>query len=88
MPNYPELRLYVAGEWRSRDGAPVINPADETVLGTVPHATRADLDDALAAAEEGFKVWRDTSPAKRAEIIQRAADLPRARRRRRGGDDP
>jgi succinate-semialdehyde dehydrogenase / glutarate-semialdehyde dehydrogenase len=41
MPHYPEL--YVAGEWRSRDSAPVINPADESILGTVPHAARADL---------------------------------------------
>src|SRR5271155_4376321 len=79
MPSYPELRLYVAGEWRSRDGAPVINPADESVLGTVPHATRADLDDALAAAEQGFKVWSHTSPAKRGEIILEAARLMRTR---------
>jgi succinate-semialdehyde dehydrogenase / glutarate-semialdehyde dehydrogenase len=50
MPHYPELQLYVAGEWRSRDGAPVINPADESILSTVPHKTRADLDDALTAA--------------------------------------
>jgi succinate-semialdehyde dehydrogenase/glutarate-semialdehyde dehydrogenase len=28
----------------------VINPADESVLGTVPHASRSDLDDALTAA--------------------------------------
>ncbi len=49
MPSYPELKLYVGGEWRSRDGAPVINPADESILGAVPHATRADLDDALDA---------------------------------------
>jgi len=79
MTLYPELKLYVGGEWRSRDGAPVINPADESILGTVPHATRADLDDALAAAEEGFRVWRNTSPAKRAEIIQRAAQICRER---------
>ena len=79
MPSYPELKLYVAGEWRSRDGTPVINPADESILGTVPHATRADLDDALTAAEEGFKAWRSTSPAKRAEIIQRAAQICRER---------
>jgi hypothetical protein len=39
---------------------------------TVPHATRADLDDALAAAEQGFKVWSRTSPAKRAETILEA----------------
>src|SRR5271156_3686822 len=79
MPSYPELKLYVGGEWRRRDGTPVINPADESILGTVPHATKADLDDALAAAEEGFKVWRNTSPAKRAEIIQRAAQICRER---------
>ena len=57
----------------------MINPADESILGTVPHATRADLDDVLAAAEEGFRVWRNTSPAKRAEIIQRAAQICRER---------
>ncbi|HEU0218492.1 MAG TPA: aldehyde dehydrogenase family protein, partial [Stellaceae bacterium] len=79
MPSYPELKLYIGGEWRSRDGAPVINPADESILGTVPHATRADLDDALDAATKGFQIWRNTSPAKRAEIIQRAAQLCRER---------
>ncbi len=79
MPAYPELQLYIAGEWRSRDGAPVLNPADESILGTVPHATPGDLDDALAAAEAGFRVWRATSPMKRAEIIQRAAQICRER---------
>jgi len=43
MANYPELKLYIDGEWRHAEGAPVINPADETVLGTVPHATHGDL---------------------------------------------
>ena len=67
MTNYPDLRLFIAGDWRQADGQPVVNPADESVLGIVPHARRSDLDDALAAAEQGFKVWSRTSPAKRAE---------------------
>src|ERR1700761_1379044 len=79
MAQYPELKLYIAGEWRSADGAPVINPADESVLGTVPHASRADLDDALAAAEAGFKIWSRTAPAKRAEIIMKATKIVRSR---------
>jgi len=79
MPQYPDLQLYVAGEWKSADGAPVLNPADESILGTVPHATQADLDAALTAAEAGFKIWRRTSPAKRAEIILNAARLCRER---------
>jgi succinate-semialdehyde dehydrogenase / glutarate-semialdehyde dehydrogenase len=40
---------------------------------------RAELDAALAAATEGFRVWRNTSAAKRADIILRAARLIRER---------
>lgn len=79
MPDYPDLRLYIGGEWRKREGAPVFNPADETVLGTVPHATRSDLDDALTAAKEGFRIWSRTAPARRAEIIAKATEIIRAR---------
>ncbi|HWB46084.1 MAG TPA: NAD-dependent succinate-semialdehyde dehydrogenase [Hyphomicrobiaceae bacterium] len=76
---YPELQLLIGGEWKSRDGRPVINPADETAIGAVPHATPADLEAAVAAAEQGFKVWRRTSPAKRAEIIMKAVGIIRSR---------
>jgi succinate-semialdehyde dehydrogenase/glutarate-semialdehyde dehydrogenase len=79
MTNYPALQLFIGGEWKSADGQPVLNPADESVIGIVPHATRADLDAALSAAESGFRVWRKTSPAKRAEIILKAAQLVRER---------
>jgi succinate-semialdehyde dehydrogenase / glutarate-semialdehyde dehydrogenase len=79
MAKYPDLQLFIAGQWKSADGQPVLNPADESVLGVVPHATRADLDAVLAAAREGFAVWRNTSPAKRADIILQAARLARER---------
>jgi succinate-semialdehyde dehydrogenase/glutarate-semialdehyde dehydrogenase len=80
MPQYPDLRLYIGGSWRkTTSGPPVLNPADETVIGTVPVASRADLDDALAAAAEGFKVWSKTSPARRAEVMRKAATLMRER---------
>lgn len=77
--NYPELELYIDGRWKRASGHPVLNPADESVIGTVPHATIADLDDALAAAERGFVLWRNMSPAKRAQIILKAASLIRDR---------
>ena len=79
MASYPDIELYIDGRWKRADGQPVINPADENVLGTVPTATIADLDDALAAAEKGFAVWRKTTPAKRAQIILKAAALIRDR---------
>jgi succinate-semialdehyde dehydrogenase / glutarate-semialdehyde dehydrogenase len=80
MTAYPDLQLLVGGEWKSgSDGVPILNPADESVVGIVPRATRADLDAALTAAETGFRIWRNTSPAKRADIILKAARLIRER---------
>jgi succinate-semialdehyde dehydrogenase/glutarate-semialdehyde dehydrogenase len=79
MAEYPLIELYIDGQWKRASGQPIINPADESVLGTVPTATRADLDDALAAAEKGFKIWRSTAPAKRAQIILKAAAIIRER---------
>ncbi|MEV1025357.1 NAD-dependent succinate-semialdehyde dehydrogenase [Streptomyces sp. NPDC050264] len=77
-PDYPSARLHIAGEWRDAAGhktAPVMNPATEEVIGTVPLATTADLDDALDAAEQGFRTWRSTPVTRRSEILHRAADL-------------
>lgn len=79
MSGYPSIELYIDGRWKRADGEAVLNPADETVLGTVPTATIGDLDDAIAAAERGFKVWRKTSPAMRTQIILKAAGLIRER---------
>jgi succinate-semialdehyde dehydrogenase / glutarate-semialdehyde dehydrogenase len=79
MTGYPTLALYIDGRRKHADGQPVLNPADETVLGTVPTATIADLDDAIAAAERGFAIWRKTAPAKRTQIILKAVSLMRER---------
>jgi succinate-semialdehyde dehydrogenase/glutarate-semialdehyde dehydrogenase len=79
MSQYPDLELYIGGQWKKASGQPVLNPADESVLATVPHATQADLDAALAAAADGFKTWSKTSPLKRYEIIVKAVGLMRER---------
>ena len=77
---YPELKLFIAGEWRTtrRDMA-VINPATEAELGRLPCADISDLDDALDAAEKGFRIWSATSPRERGDTILRAAALLRER---------
>ncbi|MFI6877100.1 NAD-dependent succinate-semialdehyde dehydrogenase [Streptomyces sp. NPDC050400] len=75
---YPTVRLHISGEWRasgSGASAPVVNPATEEVIGAVPLATTADLDDALTAADHGFRIWRGTPVAERTAILHRAADL-------------
>ncbi|HUN28141.1 MAG TPA: NAD-dependent succinate-semialdehyde dehydrogenase [Steroidobacteraceae bacterium] len=80
--SYPELKLFIAGEWVAGDGRarePVVNPASEEVLGELPHASRADLDRALEAAQRSFPVWRALAPHERGRILRRAADLMRER---------
>lgn len=80
MQDYPELQLYIGGAWRrSAETLPVLNPADESVLGALPVARKADLDDALEAAEQGFRIWSRTSPRERGDVIMRACAIMRAR---------
>ncbi len=54
---------------------PVRSPADTRfIVGQVIEAVDADVDCALAAAR-GADDWRATSPAERARLLERAADL-------------
>lgn len=77
---YPDLDLFIGGKWRKTAGdMPVVNPATEEVIGRLPHAEPSDLDDAMEAAEKGFKIWSRTAPRERADIILRAAAIMRAR---------
>jgi succinate-semialdehyde dehydrogenase/glutarate-semialdehyde dehydrogenase len=57
----------------------VLNPTTGEVLGELPHATREDLDRALAAADRGFRTWRAFLPEKRSEILRKAASLMKER---------
>jgi succinate-semialdehyde dehydrogenase/glutarate-semialdehyde dehydrogenase len=80
MSDYPQIRLLIGNEWRAGTGGqPILDPSDETVIGTVPHASPADLADALAAAAAGFQVWRRTAPEQRARVMLKAVDLMRER---------
>src|SRR4249919_2450186 len=79
---YAKLELYIDGQWlngEGRAGEDVINPATEKPLAHLPHASTADLDEALAAAKKGFALWRATSAYDRAKIMRKAADLIRER---------
>jgi len=80
MTTYPELKMFIHGDWRTTDaGRPVVNPATEEEIGRVPVASPADLNDALAAADDGFRTWRHSAPRDRADLIREAARLMRER---------
>ena len=82
VEDYPKPKLFIAGTWRDAgDGQtiPVINPATGEPLADLPVATEADLDEALGAADAGFRVWRSKTALERSDILRRAAQLLRER---------
>lgn len=80
--DYPALALLIDGEWVAGGGRvteAIVDPANEEIIGQLPHATAADIDRALAAAERAGRDWAAVSAYDRAKILRRAADLLRER---------
>ena len=79
-PAYPEVKLFINGEWRrgARDAA-VVNPATEAEIGRLAMVSEADLEEAVQAADQGFKSWRKVPALERSKIMRKAAALLRER---------
>jgi succinate-semialdehyde dehydrogenase/glutarate-semialdehyde dehydrogenase len=59
----------------------VVNPATGETLATYPTATDAEVEAAIAAADHAYRTWgRTASPAERAELLRKVANLHRERR--------
>lgn len=70
--------LYINGQWRDAsngDTYTASSPADGSLLAVCAQATREDVDDAVKAAWEAFKTWKKTTPAERAAILNKIADI-------------
>ncbi|GJM44718.1 MAG: aldehyde dehydrogenase [Gemmatimonadota bacterium] len=70
-------KMFVNGEWveaASGKTTDVINPANGTVVESVPKANRADTQAAIRAAEDALPEWADTSPDQRAALILAGVD--------------
>jgi len=79
---YPDTRLLINGEWTDASKnrtSDVLNPATGRAIGKVARASLSDLDRALAAAQRGFEIWRNTSAHERGAVMRRAAALLRER---------
>jgi acyl-CoA reductase-like NAD-dependent aldehyde dehydrogenase len=67
-------KVYIGGEWvvPSGKGAfDVINSSNEETLGRIPACDASDVDRAVKAARAAFDSWSQTTPAQRAECLQK-----------------
>lgn len=79
---YEDLSLYIDGEFLKGGGRreqEIRNPATGEAIGKLPHASKDDLDHALASAQKAFQSWRKSSPVERSRILRKVAELSRAR---------
>ena len=77
-------KLFIGGRWETpvtSDVIEVISPITEEVICTVPAASNADMDKAVAAARKTFDsgIWSDLSVAERAAHLRRVGEEVQAR---------
>ena len=74
------MKMLLSGEWVDRDKTiDVLDPFDNSIGDTVPRATAADVDVAMAAAAEGVEIARRMTVFERFTILSRTAEIVRAR---------
>lgn len=71
-------QLYIDGKWRDAEGGKtfdVYNPANGEYMTKCAAASKADVDEAVAAAWKAFPAWKKTSTTERAAILLKIADI-------------
>jgi len=77
-PRLFHQQAYINGSWADAHQQAVLdvtNPADQTVLGTVPNMGEAETREAIAAAQAAWPEWRSKTAKERAAIMRRWFDL-------------
>ncbi len=59
----------------SSDAIHVFNPADETLIGTIPNLNAADIKSTIDLAETAFQKWSKLTGKERAKILKNWHDL-------------
>ncbi|MGM0890461.1 MAG: aldehyde dehydrogenase [Bacillota bacterium] len=77
-------KLFIGGEWLSPATNGIIevhSPHDQSLVGTAPEATKADMDLAVKAAKDAFEngEWPTMAPEERQAIIAKFNDLHAAK---------
>jgi acyl-CoA reductase-like NAD-dependent aldehyde dehydrogenase len=69
---------------RAKRWIETVNPANGKVLRRFRASTRTDVEKSVEKARKAFEKWRELSPAKRADFLQRAAKTLRSRKEKLG----
>jgi len=62
-PQYGEVKNFHCNKLvssKTKNWLPVRNPSNNEILGEVPLSTKEEMNEIIAKAHEGFRIWRDT----------------------------
>jgi len=69
-------KCYIDGDWvDSSETIEVLNPTDNSVLGTVPSLGADEAKRAIEAAEQAYKPWKELTAKERSVILRKWYDL-------------
>ena len=80
LPRFHLQQLYIGGrfvEAASGNIFETINPANGEVLANVQSASKADVDLAVASAQQGQKIWAAMTAMQRSRILRKAVEILR-----------
>lgn len=76
-------QFYIGGQWVApapgATSADIVNPATESVIGSVALGTEADVSRAVSAARAAFPAWSATSREERIAVLTRVMEGYKAR---------
>ncbi|MGC2290150.1 MAG: aldehyde dehydrogenase family protein, partial [Thermoplasmata archaeon] len=83
MSSYPEVGLFIGGQWITPPGAARFtthNPTNGEVVGSFVSGTPKDVESAVSAAYEAFPKWKATPPPARGDILLRVSQILKERK--------
>ena len=73
------FKNFINGEWKEAKSGETfenISPADKSdIIGLFPASGQEDVNEAVAAAKEAFKMWKRVPAPKRGDLLRKAGDL-------------
>ena len=68
------VQSFIGGKFRDSSAQkvdPIPNPATGQTIASLPHSTREEIDEAVAAAKKAFPTWSETPVPERAQVMFR-----------------
>ncbi|MFZ5517806.1 MAG: aldehyde dehydrogenase family protein [Candidatus Zhuqueibacterota bacterium] len=73
---FERYKMLINGQWQSgNETIEVVNPYNHELIGTVPKATKQDVDKAIASARAAFKTMADMPAHQRSAILEKTSAL-------------